>query len=137
MTGAYAPTAANTVKRTKLGPTAQEDQYLFAMEVLKSIYGLKQSGRIWYKRFKAEMLSLDFINDDIAPCLFIKSVEDEFIIIAIYVDDINIFGTPSIIAETIQTLKSVFEMKDIGKPAYCLGIQFDYLPDGILIHQST
>lgn len=28
-------------------------------------------------------------------------------------------------------------MKELGKPNYCLGIQFDHLPDGILISQST
>lgn len=44
----------------------------FAVQVLRSINGLKQSGRIWYRRFKAEMRALNFINDDIAPCLFLK-----------------------------------------------------------------
>jgi hypothetical protein len=28
-------------------------------------------------------------------------------------------------------------MKDIGMPSYCLGVQFDHLPHGILISQST
>ena len=34
-------------------------------------------------------------------------------------------------------LKQTFEMKDLGKTNYCLGLQFEYLPNGILIHQST
>ncbi len=68
------------------------------------------------------MLKLGFKNDDIAPCLFIKRERTEFIIIAIYVDDINIIGTQRITEHTIATLKGIFQMKDIGKPTYCLGI---------------
>lgn len=58
-------------------------------------------------------------------------------ILALYVDDINIFGTPNLMANTIQTLKGVFQMKDLGEPNYCLRIQFEYVPNGILISQST
>lgn len=108
-----------------------------AVQVLRSLYGLKQSGRTWYKLFKAEMLTLDFINDDIAPCLFLKHIGKEFVIISIYVDDINIFGTKSLTLQTIDTLKNIFEMRDIGSPTYCLGLQFNYTQGGILINQSA
>jgi len=107
------------------------------VKVLRSIYGLKQSGRIWYKKFMAEMLSHNFINNDTTPCLFIKHVDKEFVIIAIYVDDLTIFGTPTLTNQTTEQLRTLFEMKDIGKPTLCLGLQFDYLPHGILINQAT
>lgn len=80
------------------------------------------------------MLALNFINIEIPPCLFFKNI----VILAIYVDGINIFGTVKLIAHTIQTLKGVFIMKDIGNiPNYCSDTQFKYLPNGILINQST
>ena len=28
-------------------------------------------------------------------------------------------------------------MKDLGKTKYCLGLQIEYLPEGIFVHQST
>jgi hypothetical protein len=28
-------------------------------------------------------------------------------------------------------------MKDLGKTKFCLGLQLEYLPSGILVHQST
>ena len=28
-------------------------------------------------------------------------------------------------------------MKDLGKTKFCLGLQIEYLPNGILTHQST
>jgi hypothetical protein len=83
------------------------------------------------------MLALGFTNDDIAPCLFMKQTNKEFVVIDIYVDDVNIFGTANLTAQVIETLKHNFEMKDIGMPSYCLGVQFDHLRHGILISQST
>jgi hypothetical protein len=85
----------------------------FAMRVLRSIYSLKQSDRIWYKKFKAKMLAEEFTNNDIAPCLFIKRLGNEFVIVALYVDDKNLFGTTSLTAQTIDILNSIFKMKDL------------------------
>lgn len=66
-----------------------------------------------------------------------KHIGSEFVIISIYVDDINIFGTHTLTTQITEKLKTIFEMKDLGKPNFCLGLQINYLPDGILIHQST
>jgi hypothetical protein len=83
------------------------------------------------------MLAMDFTNSEVAPCLFTKHHEKEFIVIAIYVDDLKLFGTNKMILETIKLLQSVFEIRDIGQTTFCLGLQFDYLPQGILLHQET
>lgn len=50
---------------------------------------------------------------------------------------INIFGTLEITNKIIQMLKKNFEMKDLGKTTNYLGLglQFDYFPSGILLHQ--
>lgn len=77
------------------------------------------------------------MNGEIAPCLFIKHIGNEFIIIAIYVDDINIFGTPELTTMTIANLKAKFKTKDIVGQNYCLGIHIKILLRGIFIHQST
>ena len=87
----------------------------YAVQIMRSLYGLKRSGRMWYQRFRDEMLTMGFTNEDIAPCLFIKKHDDEFLIIAIYVDDINLFGHMTLLRNTIEILKRVFEMKDLGQ----------------------
>ena len=33
--------------------------------------------------------------------------------------------------------KTEFEMKDLGKTTYCLGLQLEHTPEGILVHQSN
>jgi hypothetical protein len=101
------------------------------------LYGLKQSGQTWYIKFKTEILAIEFTNAEIAPCLFVNREGNEIIIVAIYVDDQNLFGTNTFMLETIKLLKRVFETKDIGKTLFCLGLQFKYLPQGVIHHQST
>ena len=54
-----------------------------------------------------------------------------------YVDDLNIIGNAQDIEEARNHLKMEFEMKDLGKTKFCLGLQLEHLPKGILIHQST
>lgn len=126
-----------TSTRTHVDPKALPARIKFAVQVLQSLYGLKQSGRNWYKIFQQKLLAVGFVNSETAPCLFIKREGKEFIIIAVYVDDLNLFGTNKIMLETITLLKKIFETRDLGKTTFCLGLQFEHLPQGILMHQKT
>ena len=92
---------------------------------------------MWYNRLSKFLLKNEYINNDAYPCVFIKKLLDGFCIISFYVDDINIIGTHKEIEEANSCLKTEFEMKDLGKTKYCLGLQIKHLPEGILIHQST
>lgn len=49
----------------------------------------------------------------------------------------NIIGTLDEMRETTSYLKSEFEIKDLGKTRFCLGIELEHRTSGILIHQST
>ncbi|KAM1331936.1 hypothetical protein ACFX2H_044039 [Malus domestica] len=57
--------------------------------------------------------------------------------VAVYVDDMNLVGTPEELNKTAEYLKNEFEMKDIGKTKYYLGLQIEHCANGILVHQST
>ena len=63
--------------------------------------------------------------------MFIKNSLNDFCIISVYVDDINIIGTCKEIEEASSCLKTEFEMKDLGKNKYCLNLQMEHLPEGI------
>ena len=54
-----------------------------------------------------------------------------------YADNLNLVGTPEELTKTADYLKNEFEMKDLGKTKFCLGLQIEHLLDGILIHQLT
>ena len=64
--------------------------------------------------------------------VFIRKDPSEFAIIAVYVDDINIVGTPNELTKAIDCLKKEFEMKDLGRTKFCLGLQIEYLNKGVL-----
>ncbi|KAM2529569.1 hypothetical protein PS1_027536 [Malus domestica] len=69
--------------------------------------------------------------------MFIKKPHSGFVIVAIYVDDMNLIGTPVELEEIPVHLKSEFEMKDIGKTRYSLGLEIEHCSDEILVHQSN
>ena len=77
------------------------------------------------------------MNNSICPCVFIKKTENGLAIIAVYVDDLNLIGTPEELIKTTNYLNKEFEMKDLGKTSSCFGQQVEYCLNGVLIHQSS
>ncbi|KAK4400311.1 Retrovirus-related Pol polyprotein from transposon TNT 1-94 [Sesamum angolense] len=112
-------------------------RHMYSIKLKRSLYGLKQSGRMWYNRLSEYLIKKGFCHNQISPCLFIKRTESGFVIIAVYVDDLNIIGSPEEIRQAADYLKSEFEMKDLGTTKYCLGLQFEHTKGGIFIHQSN
>lgn len=54
----------------------------------KSLYGLKQSPRQWYKRFDAHMLKHEFKRISYDTCVYYKEYDNgKFIYLLLYVDD--------------------------------------------------
>jgi hypothetical protein len=69
--------------------------------------------------------------------VFIRKSSTSFCIISVYVDDLNIIGHAKNIDEAHSHVKKEFEMKDLGKTIFCLGLQIEHLQTGILVHQSA
>ena len=110
---------------------------MYSIKLQRSLYGLKQSSRMWYNHLSTYLLKEGYVNNSICPCVFIKKTEVSLTIIAVYVDDLNLIGTPEGLLESANYLKKEFEMKDLGKTRYCLGLQIEYFSNGIFVHQST
>ena len=110
---------------------------MLSIKLQRSLYGLKQSGRMWYNSLSEYLLKEGYVNNPICPCVFIKKSEIGFAIIVVYVDDLNLVGTPEELTKTAEYLKKEFEMKDLGKTKFCIGLQIEHFPNGVLVHQST
>jgi hypothetical protein len=80
----------------------------------KSLYGLKQSPRQWYKRFDSFMLSHGFKWSDYDSCVYSKIVNGSTIYLFLYVDDMLIaVKEKSEITKLKTQLSKEFEMKDL------------------------
>ncbi|TLX67027.1 hypothetical protein E9993_23340, partial [Labilibacter sediminis] len=44
----------------------------FSIKLRHSLYGLKQSGRMWYNRLSEYLIRMGYVSNDICPCVFIK-----------------------------------------------------------------
>ncbi|KAK8951032.1 hypothetical protein KSP39_PZI004596 [Platanthera zijinensis] len=104
--------------------------------VLKALYGLKQSPRAWFRRFYTFMLKLGYIQSQADHTLFVKRKGNLIAILIVYVDDIIITG--DYLEEIIHLKKQLsreFEVKDLGKLRYFLGIEVARSEQGIFISQ--
>ncbi|KAG6430110.1 hypothetical protein SASPL_108171 [Salvia splendens] len=68
--------------------------------------------------------------------LYVKSKENDVLIVCLYVDDL-IFtrNNPSMFEEFKKAMTDEFEMTDIGLMAYYLGVEVKQLEDGVFITQ--
>ncbi|KAK8919208.1 hypothetical protein KSP39_PZI021074 [Platanthera zijinensis] len=104
--------------------------------VLKALYGLKQSPRAWFRRLYKFMMKLGYIQSQADHTLFIKRKGNLISILIVYVDDIIITG--DYLEEIIhlkEQLSREFEVKDLGKLRYFLGIEVARSQQGIFISQ--
>ena len=91
----------------------------------KSLYGLKQARRQWYKKFDSFMAKHDFKKTLIDHCVFVKKYDGgDFIILLLYVDDMLIVGhDPKKISSLKKALSKSFAMKDLGSAKKILGMK--------------
>ena len=90
----------------------------------KSLYGLKQSLRQWYRRFDQFMISNGYHMSKYDSCIYREIINSSgAVYILLYVDDILIAGKHlSDIEKLKNLLKGEFEMKYLGSAKRILGI---------------
>ena len=91
----------------------------------KSLYGLKQASRQWYRKFDSFMTDHGYSRTTSDHCVFVKKYPDgNFIILLLYVDDMLIVGQDtSKISKLKLELSKSFSMKDMGPAKQILGIR--------------
>ena len=92
---------------------------MYSIKLQRSLYGLKESERMWYNRLSEYLLKKGYVNNPLCPYIFIKKSKTIFAIIVVYIDDLNLFGTPKEPIKTTKYLKMEFEIKDLEKTKFC------------------
>jgi hypothetical protein len=99
-------------------PNTQANHYMYCVKHVKSLYDLKQSGRMWHNRLKEFLLNKGYSSNDDCSCVFIRKSITGFCIISVYVDNLNIIGHTTDIDKTRDHLKTEFEMKDLDRTKF-------------------
>jgi len=103
----------------------------------KALYGLKQAPRAWYNKIEAYFVRNGFDRCLCEHTLFTKSKEGgKILIVSLYVDDLIYTGNDgSMCKEFKRSMMAEFDMSDLGKMKYFLGVEVIQTSNGIFICQ--
>ena len=91
----------------------------------KSLYGLKQSPRHWYKRFDQFMIGQNYTRSSFDHCVYFRKLQNGyFIYLLLYVDDMLIASrNQGVICRLKAQLSKELEMKDLGEAKKILSME--------------
>ena len=115
----------------------QKGQEAKVYRLKKALYGLKQAPRAWYSRIETYFSKEGFIKCPYEHTLFIKTAGGgKILILCLYVDDLIFTGNDNAMFEEFKkSMKTEFDMTDLGRMKYFLGIEVLQKADGIFITQ--
>ena len=109
----------------------------YVLKLKKSLYGLKQSGRMWNNLLHSFLTELGFIRSEAENCVYVRVQSGIKVIILIFVDDLIVAGaTLNAVSDVKLLLSNRFKMKDFGQINEFLGIQFEIRNSEIKLHQE-
>ncbi|KAG6572596.1 Integrase catalytic core protein [Phytophthora cinnamomi] len=107
-----------------------------ALRLIKSLYGLKQAGRLWNRLLHKILVKLGFCQCYTDGCLYYKRDASGVTLVGVYVDDLLVTGTSNARVDAFFEDMAVLELKDLGVVSKFLGIGFEYDKDkGWLLEQ--
>lgn len=107
-------------------------------KLIKALYGLKQAPWAWYSKIRKCLEQLGFKKCPYEHAVYTRGEGDEVLIIAVYVDDMLVTGTKvSNIVRFKKQMAQEFEMSDLGKLSYYLGIEVNAERDDTVLKQTA
>lgn len=104
----------------------------------KALYGLKQAPRAWFSRIEEYFVKEGFKKSENEETLFIKTNDrGNLLFVSVYVDDLIYTGDDiALMKEFKLSMEREFDMTDLGKMRYFLGIEVLQTDQGIHISQA-
>ena len=101
-----------------------------------ALYGLKQAPRAWYETLSKFLLENHFTRGTIDKTLFFIKVNNDLLLLQIYVFDISFSSTNEKLCEKFSALmQSKYEKSMMGELNFFLGLQIKQTSDDIFINQ--
>eukprot|EP00253_Pinus_taeda_P035544 PITA_35544 len=117
----FAPVARYTSTRIVISPIAQMGWEIHQMDVKTSF--LNKAPRAWYGQIDGYLQKMGFIKTDSDLNLYYLVVENEPLILVLYVDDLFLTRSSRFIEDCKKNLATEFDMKDLGRMHYFLGLE--------------
>ena len=108
------------------------------IKLKKSLYGLKQSGKMWNSCLNNVLVQvMKYCRLKTDPCVYYKGIGPKMIIVAVYVDDFLILARDdSDIREFKRKVSQHFEVDDIGECRKIIGVNVEKCESSIVLHQK-
>jgi hypothetical protein len=113
-----------------------EDKKTHVCRLKKDLYRLKLAPRAWYGRIDYFLKSLGFTKSKVDSNLFFKVMNDEKVILLLYVDDLFLTREEKLIIDCKKKFTVEFEMKYLGLMHYFLGLEVWKSPENIFLNQG-
>ena len=109
--------------------------YVFRLK--QALYGLKQAPRAWYERLSKFLVEKGFSMGKVDKTVFIKHLNNDILVVQIYVDDIIFCATKHILCEEFaSSMSQKFETSLMGELSFILGLQIKQTDSDIFISQG-
>lgn len=106
-------------------------------KLLIALYGLRQAPRAWYAKLNKSLENMGFIRCPHEHAVYVRRGSKDVLLIGVYVDDLLVTGNS---VETIEKFKQEmneqFEMNNLGKLSYYLGIEVKQGSDYVELKQT-
>jgi hypothetical protein len=103
----------------------QEKGENWVCQLKKGLYGLKQSGRLWYEKLGEVLEGLEFVRLVSDPSIYLweSKQKETKVIVPVFVDDLTLVSKSGArIKELKVALAKAFKIRDLGPTAFLLGV---------------
>ena len=103
-----------------------------------SLYGLKQSPRCWNYVLNEQLMNMGLCCSENDPCIYVGAIDDQQVLLAIYVDDMIIAApTENVIKRAHQLFRARFSVKHMGPLRYFLGVRVVHDVNKVILVQDV
>lgn len=109
------------------------------LKLKKAMYVLKQAPRAWNAKLDASLVSLGFTRCPSEHVVYARGAASSRLVVDVYVDDLNLIitGTDEEEIAGFKKMQSLFDMSDLGRLHYYLGIEVRQHGGGIDLGQAA
>ncbi|KAH9095792.1 hypothetical protein LEN26_017693 [Aphanomyces euteiches] len=116
---------------------AGQDTDIYMEIPAMSLYGLKQSGRMWHTDIDATLLEIGLSKSLLDPCIYYNWSTHGLTVLGLYVDDIIVFSQDHEYLDAIRLrLEQRYQVKSLGDVKRILGINVHRKGGALFLEQT-